>query len=145
MLQIMMIFEAVADNGPDTDLLEYIEANRLAFADRGRFLGDPSAMGTESMSAEELIDALISPQYLAERAALIGEAPAESVEPGNPDGLNIREGFLQDTAYEVPSTTHFSIRDAAGNIISMTSTVEAPFGSQMMDLEQQKPGTKHWK
>lgn len=132
MLQIMQIFEAAADEGPNTDILEYIEANRLAFADRGRFLGDPSAMGTEAMSAAELIDALISPQYLAERAALIGDAPADNVEPGNPDGLNIREGFLQDTAYEVPSTTHFSIRDAAGNIISMTSTVEAPFGSQMM-------------
>ena len=132
MLQIMEMFERASSSSPDEDLLTYIEANRLAFADRGRFLGDPMAMGTEELSADALIGRLISERYLAERADTISTTPAETVEPGDPDGLLLREGLLDDSAYEVPSTTHFSIRDASGNIVSMTSTVESVFGSQMM-------------
>ncbi|NRA29937.1 MAG: gamma-glutamyltransferase family protein [Parvularculaceae bacterium] len=134
LLQIMEMFEASAGRvSPDDALLEYIEATRLAYADRGRFLGDPISMGTDELTAEELVEALTSDAYLSERAEAIGDAPAVSVEPGNPTGaLMLREGRIDGDAYEVPSTSHFSIRDREGNVVSMTSSVEMPFGSQMM-------------
>jgi len=134
LLQIMQMFEAKAGRAsPDDDLLAYIEATRLAYADRGRFLGDPLAMGTDTFPAEELIKALISEPYLQGRATQIGNTPAATVEPGNPSGTYmIREGRIDGDAYEVPSTSHFSIRDREGNVVSMTTSVEMPFGSQMM-------------
>ncbi|GGY44181.1 gamma-glutamyltransferase family protein [Parvularcula lutaonensis] len=133
LIQIATIFEEVAGRAaPEDALLAYIEASRLAYADRGRFIGDPTAMGTDMLSADDLVLALTSRTYLSERARLVGDKPAEEVAPGNPDGYLLREGRIDDTAYEVPSTTHFSIRDSEGNIVSMTATVEFPFGSQMM-------------
>lgn len=133
LLQIMQIFDhAGVEGGPEDNLLEYVEATRLAYADRSRYLGDPIAMGTDDLSAEALTTALIDSAYLEERAEMIGPAPLQDVEAGAPAGTAVKEGFLDDHAYEVPATSHFSIRDAAGNIISMTATVEMPFGSQMM-------------
>lgn len=134
LLQIMHMFEARAGRvRPDDALLAYVEATRLAYADRGRFLGDPISMGTDDLSAEELIEILTGDDYLDGRANLIGAEPANNVEAGNPTGaLMLREGRIDGDAYEVPSTTHFSIRDREGNVVSMTSSVEMPFGSQMM-------------
>ncbi|MCQ8186376.1 gamma-glutamyltransferase family protein [Parvularcula maris] len=133
MLQIAKLYEAKAGAMPVEDsLLAYIEASRLAYADRGRYLGDPTAMGTESLSAEDLTATLVSDRYLEGRGQLLGSAPAEDVQPGEPGGALMREGFLQDSSYELPSTSHFSIMDTDGNIVSMTTTIEFPFGSQMM-------------
>lgn len=133
LLQIAQLFERAApDQSPTQALVPYIEATRLAYADRGRFLGDPTAMGTERLSTQDLTAALIGNDYMNERAKLIGTEPAETVGPGDPDGLLIREGRIDDQSYEVPSTSHFSIRDRVGNIVSMTTTVESVFGSQMM-------------
>ncbi|MEM1410631.1 MAG: gamma-glutamyltransferase, partial [Pseudomonadota bacterium] len=134
LLQIMTMFKERAGRQVPADaVLAYLEATRLAYADRGRFLGDPEAMGTEVFSSDALTKALISQPYLQGRAMLIGKAPASTVEPGNPSGsYMIREGRADGVAYEVPSTSHFSIRDGAGNVVSMTTTVEMPFGSQMM-------------
>ena len=133
LLQIMQIFDHTgADGGPMVNLLEYVEATRLAYADRNRYLGDPSGMGTDDLSAEALTEALVDNLYLEGRAQMIGTSPLQDVEAGAPAGPEIKEGFLDDHSYEVPATSHFSIRDAEGNIISMTTTVEMPFGSQMM-------------
>lgn len=133
LLQIVKLHAAAAaGETPSNALLAYIEATRLAYADRERFLGDPDAMGTETVPARSLIEAMISDGYLAERAELIGSEPADEVLPGNPVEANIREGFLDDDSAEIPSTSHFSVRDSAGNIVSMTTSVEFPLGSQMM-------------
>ncbi|MEM1381135.1 MAG: gamma-glutamyltransferase family protein [Pseudomonadota bacterium] len=133
-LQIAGVFEASAGRvAPKDNLLAYIEATRLAYADRGRFLGDPTAMGVEGLSSDALTEQLVSDAYLEARASTISDTPATTVEPGNPTGaLMLREGRIDGDAYEVPSTTHFSIRDSEGNVVSMTSSVEMPFGSQMM-------------
>ncbi|MEM9810589.1 MAG: gamma-glutamyltransferase family protein [Pseudomonadota bacterium] len=133
LLQIAGIFEATGAHGsPEDHLLSYVEATRLAYADRGRYIGDPAEMGTETLSADQLTRALVSPQYLAGRAALISDGPLEKVEPGSPAGPLIKEGRADGDPYERPSTSHFSIRDRYGNIVSMTTTVEFAFGSQMM-------------
>ncbi|MEO1657029.1 MAG: gamma-glutamyltransferase family protein [Pseudomonadota bacterium] len=132
LLQIMQIYAHTgADGTPEENLLNYVEATRLAYADRNRYLGDPIAMGTEDLSADALVAALVDNAYLKDRADLIGPSPLEGVEAGEPAGPEVKEGFLDSDSYEVPATSHFSIRDAAGNIISMTTTVEMPFGSQM--------------
>lgn len=133
LLQIMALFEKTAGAAaPEDALFEYIEASRLAYADRDRYLADPSAMGTQDLAANELVAALLDDGYLAQRARAITDGPAAVVEPGAPAGIPVREGRIDDRSYEVPATSHFSIRDSRGNIVSMTTTVEAPFGSQMM-------------
>ena len=134
LLQIMQLFDMRSEAAaPEDDLLSYLEATRLAYADRGRFLGDPAAMGTDGVSADDLVDALISTDYLTGRLELIGAAPADTIPPGEPvPSRPLREGRIDGTPYELPSTSHFSIRDSAGNIVSMTTSVEMPFGSQMM-------------
>ncbi|MEM7741162.1 MAG: gamma-glutamyltransferase family protein [Pseudomonadota bacterium] len=132
LLQIMQIYEQTgAEGAPQDNLVPYVEATRLAYADRNRYLGDPMSMGTDDLTAQDLTKALIDPAYLKDRAALIGTAPLQAVEPGTPAGPALKEGRLDDQSYEVPATSHFSIRDSDGNIISMTATVEMPFGSQM--------------
>jgi gamma-glutamyltranspeptidase/glutathione hydrolase len=132
LLQIAQLFEMTAGEvSPRDALVPFIEASRLAYADRMRFLGDPTGMRTENMSAEDLILALVSPGYLSDRAELIGREPMEEALPGNPVRSDSAEGFADDQTYERPSTSHFSIRDSYGNVVSMTTTVEFPFGSQM--------------
>jgi gamma-glutamyltranspeptidase/glutathione hydrolase len=133
LLQIIKLFEAKAGRmAAGENLLAYIEASRLAYADRGMYIGDPTAMGTDDLDADDLTDRLVSDRYLGARAGLIGSTPADKVAAGDPGGMLMREGLLQDSSYELPSTSHFSIRDTDGNIVSMTTTIEFPFGSQMM-------------
>ena len=73
---------------------------------------------------------LLTRPILIGRAALIGETAAPSVEAGDP--LSVREGMGQDASPELPGTSHFSILDTRGNIVSMTTTVESAFGSHVM-------------
>ncbi|MEM9279648.1 MAG: gamma-glutamyltransferase, partial [Pseudomonadota bacterium] len=40
--------------------------------------------------------------------------------------------YAPDNSLELPSTSHFSIVDAAGNVVSMTTTIENGFGSRLM-------------
>ena len=101
------------------------DASRLAFADRGRYMADVDFV---PMPVKGLLD----PAYLASRSELLrGERALESVEPGEPEwdhALN----FADDEAIELPSTSHFVISDADGNIVSMTTTIENGFGSRLM-------------
>ena len=103
------------------------DASRLAFADRGRYMADIDFV---PMPLKGLLDK----DYLASRAELLkGErALAEDqVQPGSPpwDHAMLRG---DDMAAELPSTSHFSIVDAAGNVVSMTTTIENGFGSRLM-------------
>ena len=88
----------------------FSEAGRLAYADRARYLGDPDFV--EIPTAK-----LLSPKYLDARAKLIGERSMRRASPG-------------DT--EAPGTSHLTIVDAAGNVASMTTTIESTFGSRIM-------------
>jgi gamma-glutamyltranspeptidase / glutathione hydrolase len=101
------------------------EASRLAFADRALYMADSDFV---PMPADGLTD----PAYLTVRAQLIdrGRAIAEP-RAGNPPWRD-RRAYAPDRSMEIPSTSHVSIVDADGNIVSMTTTIEAGFGSRLM-------------
>ncbi len=99
------------------------QAMRLAYADRGKYLGDPDFVSVP-------VAGLVDPGYLAHRARLIAPDRAlERYQPGTPPGAQPRTDAVQP---DVPGTTHFVAVDRAGNVVSMTSTVEGPFGSQLL-------------
>lgn len=101
------------------------DAARLAFADRGRYMADSDFV---PMPSEGLID----PDYLAERAELLtGDDALPEVAPGDPEWDHARL-WADDTSPELPSTSHISIVDARGNVLSMTTTIENAFGSRLM-------------
>lgn len=87
----------------------FAEAGKLAYADRARYLGDP---GFVNVPVEELL----ARSYLDRRAKLITERAMQIAPPGD------REA----------GTSHFSIVDARGDIVSMTTTIESAFGSRIM-------------
>jgi gamma-glutamyltranspeptidase/glutathione hydrolase len=110
------------------DLAAYVDAQRLAYADRDHYVADPAAVQVPT-------SALIDPAYLAVRATE-RFAPDASPQPGDPgaavNGTPLIDLWGRDTTDEVAGTTHFSIVDRYGNAVSMTATVEAPFGSSRM-------------
>ncbi len=98
----------------------FIEALRLAYADRDRYMADDSVVAVP-------LDGLLDANYLAERAKLISPGTAIiTAEPGNPGGI----AFGRDTTEEPKGTSHFSIIDQWGNAVSMTTTVESVFGNK---------------
>ena len=103
----------------------FAEANRLAFADRNLYLGDPKFVAAP-------VAALLDVAYLRQRASLIdpGKAMA-SVEPGTPLPAAAWR-YAPGTASERPSTSHFSIVDRFGDAVAMTTSVQGAFGSQLM-------------
>jgi gamma-glutamyltranspeptidase/glutathione hydrolase len=96
----------------------FVDAQRLAYADRDHYFGDPDEVDIP-------LDALMNPNYLRARA-LERFAPDALPTPGDPSPFAAN----QDTTEEIAGTTHLSIIDQEGNAVSMTATVEGPFGSQ---------------
>jgi gamma-glutamyltranspeptidase/glutathione hydrolase len=103
----------------------FAEAGRLAFADRNLYVADPAF-------ADVPVQGLIDPFYLASRANLVrpdrslGQATA-----GEPPRR--RASLLAPSApQEEYGTSHISIIDAAGNAVSMTTTIEDGFGARLM-------------
>jgi gamma-glutamyltranspeptidase/glutathione hydrolase len=103
------------------------DASRLAFADRGRYMADSDFINMPK--------GLLNEDYMATRQKLIGnEANAlskEMVKPGTPPQKHTLN-FADDASLELPSTSHFSIVDREGNVVSMTTTIENGFGSRLM-------------
>jgi gamma-glutamyltranspeptidase/glutathione hydrolase len=101
------------------------DAARLAFADRGRYLADSDYVPVP-------VSGLLDPAYMAERAQLLGTDMAlEEITAGNP-AFDHALLWADDESIELPSTSHVSIVDAAGNVASMTTTIENAFGSRLM-------------
>jgi gamma-glutamyltranspeptidase/glutathione hydrolase len=101
------------------------QASGLAFADRGLYMADTDFVNTPGV-------ALLNPDYMKARAALIDEdAPMEAFEAGVPPDW---EGPLFERSADItkPGTTHISVIDAYGNIVSMTSSIESAFGAHVM-------------
>lgn len=102
----------------------YIEAAKLAYADRGMYMADSDFV--------DMPDGLLDKTYLSERAALIDPTAAmgkaEAGMPPNEDALR----FSPDLQIEREGTSHFSIVDQFGNIVSMTTSIETGFGSRVM-------------
>ena len=101
------------------------DAARLAFADRGRYLADSDYVPVP-------VTGLLDPAYLAERAKLLnGDVALDDIAPGNP-AFDHALLWADDMSIELPSTSHISIVDSAGNVASMTTTIENGFGSRIM-------------
>ena len=101
-----------------------LEAQKLAYADRGRYLADPAFVPVPS--------GLIDPAYLAERRKLIDPAKAmPPPPPGLPPGV-AKRAFGTDATLETTGTSHVSVIDADGNAVAMTTTIEGVFGSGVM-------------
>ncbi|NNM81844.1 MAG: gamma-glutamyltransferase [Burkholderiales bacterium] len=99
------------------------EAERLAFADRNRYVADPR---------DTIIPDLLDRGYLENRSALIDmDRSMQKVEPGNPPG-SARVNTAGADAPEFHSTSHLSIVDRDGNAVSMTTSIEDGFGSRIM-------------
>lgn len=127
--QILGLLEGydLAAMGPDdVDSWRLIgDASRLAFADRGRYMADSDFV---PMPTKGLVD----PAYLAQRAELLDRDTAlTEIAPGTPE-FDHALNWADDEAIELPSTSHISIVDGYGNVLSMTTTVENAFGSRLM-------------
>ena len=124
-LQLLAMAEHTPDivEGPDSAdaWVAFAQLQRLMYADRDRYVGDPAFVGVP-------VQGLLDPNYVAARAAqaptLVGAA-----QPGFPPG-GVFAG--PDATREPAGTSHFVIVDAAGNAVSMTTTGESVFGSGRM-------------
>ncbi|WP_458096905.1 gamma-glutamyltransferase [Roseomonas sp. WA12] len=114
----------LSPRGPEAAHL-LAEAGRLAFADRAQYLADSDFVPVP-------LRGLLDPAYLTVRAQLVSLARAvPEPQAGNP---RWRETSLQaPMAVAVENgTSHVSIVDAAGNAVSMTTTVEDAFGARLL-------------
>ncbi|MFN8393480.1 MAG: gamma-glutamyltransferase [Bacteroidia bacterium] len=91
-----------------------VEAERRAFADRSEYMGDPDFVKVP-------VAELLEQAYLKGRMADFDPTratPSDSILPGLPKR-------------EPTETTHFSIVDPSGNAISVTTTINSPYGSKV--------------
>ncbi|MFF4359073.1 gamma-glutamyltransferase [Streptomyces sp. NPDC001604] len=107
-------------------LHHYIEASRIAFADRGRWVGDPAF---EDVPTKQLL----SQKYADSRACLIKDnavltSPVAPGDPRNPAAC-ASGGTAAPTTYEGENTTHLTVADKWGNVVSYTLTIEQTGGS----------------
>jgi gamma-glutamyltranspeptidase/glutathione hydrolase len=89
------------------------EAERRAFADRAKYLGDPEYVNIP-------IEGLLNNEYLLGRMKTFNESKASLSE-------DIDYGIV--SAFESEETTHYSVVDAEGNAVSATTTLNGSFGS----------------
>ena len=99
------------------------EASRLAFADRGLYVADADFVPVP-------VAGLVAADYLATRAALIGERSLGVAKPGQPAGIQV--AYAPDRSPLRISTSQVVAVDDRGGAVSMTTTVEAAFGAHLM-------------
>ncbi|MEU1000177.1 gamma-glutamyltransferase [Streptomyces tibetensis] len=107
-------------------LHRFIEASRIAFADRGRWVGDPAF---EDVPTKELL----SQRFADSRACLIKDdavltSPVAPGDPRNPARCGSGDKAAP-TTYEGDSTTHLTVADKWGNVVAYTLTIEQTGGS----------------
>ncbi len=125
LLQMLAILERtdIATRGPSDPQAWFLfaEASRLMFADRDRYVADPAFVAVP-------VEGLLDPAYVAARAALIGARAGAPPAAGEPPARTAAR-FGADATVEAAGTSHFVVVDAAGDVVSMTTTVESLFGS----------------
>ena len=100
----------------------FAEASFLAYADRDKYVADPNFV---DVPVTEMLDKT----YLKSRAALISrDSVIADMKAGDPAGF----ARGKDATPDNPGTSHFTIVDKDGLTVSMTTTIEGPFGSQRM-------------
>ncbi len=102
----------------------YAEAAKLAYADRALYMADSDFV--------PLPGGLLNKGYLSERSGLIDPKKAIAKAKAGTPPQQTANRLAPDTQLERPGTSHFSIVDAAGNVVSMTTTIETGFGSRVM-------------
>ena len=128
--QILGILEnfEMSELGPDNPRSWHLlnEASKLAFADRNQYMADADFVPVPTSG-------LLDRDYLATRAGFIREKTSiiPPMVPGNPPGAPVTPTG-SDTQTGRPGTSHISIVDADGSALSMTTTIEGAFGSQIM-------------
>jgi len=112
----------------DLKLHQYLEASKLAYADRGQFLGDPAFVDVP-------LRGLLSDGFAAERRSLITDTALPAPQPPG-DPLPFNGGGGHGHGYgkvssdaEGPSTTHLTVADRWGNVVTYTFTIEQIGGS----------------
>ncbi len=101
------------------------EANRLAYADRNKYIADTDFVALPSGSW----DAMLDKGYLRGRADLISFGSSlGTAQPGNLSVAPLGTGVQPAES----GTTHMTIVDKRGNVVSMTTTVESGFGAWRM-------------
>jgi gamma-glutamyltranspeptidase/glutathione hydrolase len=99
----------------DSTVQLMVEAERRVYADRSKYLGDPDFYKVP-------VDSLLNPAYIELRMKNFtwnSATPSSSVQPGTFVG------------YESDQTTHYSIVDAEGNAVAITTTLNDSFGSKI--------------
>ena len=121
MSQILKSIELISLDNYKTRDIDYIktliELEKISFADRSRFLGDPDFYDTN------IINSLVSTDYLNKRIKSIdfsNPKPSSEIYPGN---ISFKESN---------ETTHYSILDSFGNAVSVTTTLNSNFGSKII-------------
>ncbi|MGI5227072.1 gamma-glutamyltransferase [Actinoallomurus sp. CA-142502] len=124
-LNIMKQFKL---SDPVEALQVYLEASKLAYADRGAYVGDPAYENVP-------LKTLLSDRFARSRACLIkpGQALTAPVAPGDlkGEGCTTPSGTGQQLPYEGPQTTHLVATDKWGNVVSYTLTIEQFGGSAL--------------
>jgi gamma-glutamyltranspeptidase/glutathione hydrolase len=116
----------ILDSLPQAGLFEYLEASRLAFADRNKYVGDIPGVPLKQ---------LLSDGFAKERACLIGDtAMPNPAPPGDPDGSYRpcpapAQGTATATKDEGPETTHLVVTDRWGNVVAYNLTIESTGGN----------------
>jgi gamma-glutamyltranspeptidase / glutathione hydrolase len=102
----------------------YLEASRYSFADRNAYLADPAYFDVP-------LRGLLSKSYAAERRSLITPRAATSpVAPGDPHPH--QAGEASATSTRAGTTTHLTVSDRKGNVVSYTYTIESTGGAGLV-------------
>jgi len=129
-LNILEGFDLRKMQRPNVEHL-YLEASRLAFADRNAYLADPEYVDAP-------VDGILSKQFAAQRRSLIRPDKAAGAKGPIPAGdaflyendqsfpLRPRQGVIQQEGLH---TTHLTVSDKDGNVVAYTFTIESWGGS----------------
>ncbi|MDQ0413313.1 gamma-glutamyltransferase [Mesobacillus stamsii] len=106
------------------------EAMHLAYADRAAYAGDPEFVNVP-------VNGLLHPDYIKERQELIGmESVNQTPTAGDPWKYENSEAnftpISQPNDRKYGETTHFTVADKWGNVVSYTTTIEQVFGTGIM-------------
>ena len=119
MLGLLELLRAHEAHGAD-ELHLFLEASRRAQAERRFGVSDPDALDATTLQGQ--LARFLAPQALLERAPIERERATPSAKL-----VNLYPGALEESE----QTTHLSVVDAAGMVVSLTTTLSASFGAKL--------------